>query len=294
LRLDGSLWLQGNNSFGQIGDGSTFYASTAINIGSGYTDVKCTGISGGESGFENVYALKSDGGLWVWGRNLGQSGNTSLDNFLVPTKIGTNYIKIQKLRSEEKFSVLRPQEMIAQKSDGTLWYWGGDIDKDNYYYNTLTAKLTPTKIGVDSYASFTSLEKSVFAMKSDSSLWAWGTNEFGQLGDGTKEYISIPKKIGDGFISVSQSKYHTIALKKDGTLWAWGSNDYGQLGDGTKQASLTPKLIGSGYSKIVARENHTLAIKTDGSLWGWGQNAAGELGDGTTISSLAPKKIELR
>ena len=301
IKSDGSLWMSGNNQFGQIGDGTSFTAGTPTNIGFGYIDIKCTETNSPSYSYENIYALKSDGSLWAWGRNLGQLGNASSGNFLIPTRIGTNYTKIQRLRSENPSyrggsSISFPQEMIAQKSDGTLWYWGGEIDGDSRYtYEASpTAKLIPTKIGTDSYASFTSLEKSVFAMKSDNSLWAWGTNQFGQLGDGTKNHISTPKKIGDGFSSVSQSKYHTIALKKDGTLWAWGSNDYGQLGDGTKQPSLTPKLIGSGYAKVVAQENHTLAIKTDGSLWGWGQNAAGELGDGTTISSLAPKKIELR
>lgn len=34
-------------------------------------------------------------------------------------------------------------------------------------------------------------------MKTDGTLWACGNNEYGQLGDGTKEYSEIPIKIID-------------------------------------------------------------------------------------------------
>jgi alpha-tubulin suppressor-like RCC1 family protein len=63
-------------------------------------------------------ALKSDGSLWAWGRNLwGNIGNgTSGNNYSVPQQVGNlnNWRSI----SARNFST------YAVKQDGSLWSWG--------------------------------------------------------------------------------------------------------------------------------------------------------------------------
>jgi hypothetical protein len=140
---------------------------------------------------------------------------------------------------------------------------------------------------------------SSFVVEPDGSLWAWGANGSGQLGDGTTTDSTAPKKIGDGYKSVSAGGAtawggaRTFAFKIDGSLWAWGA---GPLGDGTNVGSLVPIKIGDGYTTVSAGFSHVLALKSDGSLWVWGSNIYGQLGDGTTkefpyISVTIPKQI---
>ena len=78
-------------------------------------------------------------------------------------------------------------------------------------------------------------------IKSDGSLWGWGYNNYGQLGDGTREF-NLPIKILDDVIQVSTCGYGTMAIKSDKTLWAWGVNlPYGTLS--SNYDNLTPIKI---------------------------------------------------
>ncbi|MDR4508040.1 MAG: hypothetical protein MRJ65_07350, partial [Candidatus Brocadiaceae bacterium] len=80
------------------------------------------------------------------------------------------------------------------------------------------------------------------ALKSDGSVWSWGRNEFGQLGDGTKNDSAIPIQIHtlSDIIYIGRGWMHSLALKSDGSVWAWGRNNHGQLGDGTTIDSSVP------------------------------------------------------
>jgi alpha-tubulin suppressor-like RCC1 family protein len=107
-------------------------------------------------------------------------------------------------------------------------------------FSLLTTFLFPLKSSAFDIAKYTwvkidSSNNHSLAVMSDGSLWAWGSNDYGQLGDGTKSLKSSPVKIMDNVLSVSAGYNYSLAIKTDGSLWAWGNNMYGQLGlsDGT-------------------------------------------------------------
>jgi alpha-tubulin suppressor-like RCC1 family protein len=63
----------------------------------------------------------------------------------------------------------------------------------------------------------------------------WGSNDYGQLGDGTRtnrnspvDVVRLPGRIS----SVSAGYSHTCALTVGGGVKCWGKNYWGQLGDG--------------------------------------------------------------
>jgi len=279
VKTDRSLWAWGNNTHGQLGDGTTNNSLSPKQIG---TDTTYAAVA---AGYYHSLARKTDGSLWAWGRNdHGQLGDGTAADSPTPKQVGTDtgYAAIAAGESHN----------LALKSDGSLWAWGKN-DHGQLGDGTESDSLVPKLIGAG-YSTIAAGKYHTVALKSDGSLWTWGYNEAGQLGDGTLSGKSTPRQVGaaTNYTAIAAGFGHTVALTSGGDLWAWGNNLYGSLGDGTNLESLVPKLIGSGYATITAGNYHTVALKTDGSLWTWGDNGFGQVGDGTTTSPVtSPKKI---
>ena len=118
-------------------------------------------------------------------------------------------------------------------------------------------------------------------------LWAWGTNNYSQLGDGTRRTRLSPVRIGEesGWIAVEAGWEHTVALREDGSLWGWGRTVHGEAGvfSGRRYDQPAPSRIGDDddWAAVSTGRTHSLAIKKDSSIWGWGNNYRGRLGSGT-------------
>jgi len=70
LKADGTVWVWGNNSWFQLGDGTSTSRLTPVQISG------LTGASAIDGGGYHTLALKSDSTAWVWGYNVyGQLGN---------------------------------------------------------------------------------------------------------------------------------------------------------------------------------------------------------------------------
>lgn len=109
IKRDGSLWARGDNSFGQLGNGSSEAAihERFVKVGSDFSEV-----SAGEA---HALALKRDGTLWAWGRNRsGAVGDGSTEQRAVPVFIGKGFVQI----------AAAGDHSLALKADGTLWAWG--------------------------------------------------------------------------------------------------------------------------------------------------------------------------
>jgi len=280
IKTDGTLWAWGNNTYGQLGDGTTTQALTPKQAGNaaGYTAVA--------AGYYHSVALKSDGTLWAWGRNdHGQLGDGSYTASLVPKQVGvaTNYVAI----------AAGDSHTVALSSDGSLWAWGANENGQIGNGKGSTDVKAPVQVGTG-YSVITAGRYHTVAIKSDGSLWAWGDGSFGQLGNGVQSGSDVPLQVGvdKTYIVIAAGYEHTVAIKNNGELWAMGINFYGSLGDGTVTDRLVPTLIGNGYVATAAGNYHTVALKTDGSLWAWGDNGYGQVGDGTATSPVtSPKRI---
>src|SRR3954466_26465 len=68
VRDSGDLWARGENSSGEIGDGTTVYRQSPVKVGSGFVSAS--------AGNGHSAAVKLDGSLWTWGYNgFGQLGD---------------------------------------------------------------------------------------------------------------------------------------------------------------------------------------------------------------------------
>ncbi len=129
-----------------------------------------------------------------------------------------------------------------------------------------------------------------FILKKNGDLWGLGGNQYGNLGDGTTGYRSVPVLISENVRMAAQGERHSMFLKNDGTLWVMGSNNYGQLGDGSNEDRHTPVFVDDEVVSIAAGRHHSVFLKSDGSVWEMGKNPVGQLGDGTDTDSNVPVK----
>jgi alpha-tubulin suppressor-like RCC1 family protein len=133
IKTDNSLWLWGRNNYGELGINALGNRSSPVQTVSGGTNwkqVSCGGI--------HTAAIKTNGTLWMWGRNtLAQLGDTTLTNKSSPVQTaagGTNW----KLVSGGRYYT------SAIKTDGTLWMWGRNLN-GQLGDNTSANKLSPVQ-----------------------------------------------------------------------------------------------------------------------------------------------------
>lgn len=290
IKADGTLWAWGQNTAGQLGDGTTIDRFSPVPVG---TDNNWIFASGG---YGWSLALKSDGTLWAWGRNgSGQLGDGTTIRRFMPVQIGTdNSWVLVKAGNNHN---------LALKADRTLWAWGVNNNRQLGFNTTETCttphdvpcSTIPVQIGTDAnwISIFAGGYHSV-ALKSNGTVWTWGNNYAGELGYASSEMCthplgfqfpctSSPTQVGTAtdWISIASGEYHTLALKSNGTIWAWGDNYYGQLGFDTTEncsgpdtpCSTTPQQVGTDtdWVMVTAGGFQTFAIKSNGTLWEWGR-----------------------
>ena len=286
LKSDGTVWAWGDNSYGQLGDGTNTNRNEPEQV-PGLNNV--IAISAGSS---HSTALKNDGTVWAWGKNnSGQLGDGTWINKNEPVQV-INLTDVKEISSGCCHS-------MTLKNDGTVWAWG-----DNYYgqlgnggyidRNQPVQASGLTDVKEISAGGFHSM-----ALKNDGMVWAWGENYHGQLGignvgDNLPRITPVEVSVLTDVTAISAGGNHSLAIKNNDTVWAWGYGQYGQLGNGTTSSDEIEPLQITGLTdvlKIIAGWNHSLAIKSDGTVLSWGMNFCGQLGDGTTTHKLQPVQI---
>ncbi|WP_339787714.1 hypothetical protein, partial [uncultured Imperialibacter sp.] len=331
VKEDGTLWSWGENSGGQLGNGSTDSSYEPMIVGSDMDWVDVV------AGSYNSFARKIDGSLWAWGGNsAGNLGIGSQENQLMPVQVafefgwaevstgndhsvgfsdegtlwswgynGSGQLGIgNEVRPLSPIRIGDDQDWVdvignvsytlGQKSNGTLYGWGSNLF-GRLGNGTEIPETAPILIDAVSNIKKVSSYRHVLFLKNDGTIWGWGENFQGQVGDGTTINKLTAIQIGDDtdWVDVFVGYHSSYALKSDGTLWVWGNNVEGQLGVGTKESLSVPVKLNddTDWHMLSAGFRHTLAVKVDGTLWAWGYNYYGQLGDGSNNSSLTPIQI---
>jgi alpha-tubulin suppressor-like RCC1 family protein len=278
--LTSKVWGWGENSRGQVGDGTTTDRKVPVESpGLSNIRVARTGLWG------TSMALGNDGRVWEWGSKPSAPSNPGPAIMQVP-----GLVDVQDISAGTDTA-------LALKVDGTVWAWGNN-DKGQLGDGTTMSRPTPAQVsGLTNVTAVAAGTACCMALKADGTVWAWGNNHFGQLGDGTTfTQRSLPVQVGGlpGPATAIDIDVQGLAVLADGSAWAWGANDYGQLGDGLKYFSRpNPAQISglSGVTRVAAGARHSLARTGDGLVWAWGSNDRGALGDGTTTDRLIPAPV---
>jgi len=273
LTSDSTLWALGDNSYGQLGDGTKINRISPVRI--------LSGVKAASSGGTHSLFLKTDGTLWACGDNsYGQLGDGTLVDHSTPMQMMAG---VTSMRAGGEFSLIL-------KSDGTLWACGynneGELGDGTADDHSLPEQIMSD---VKSLAKGQSWHNLV--VKTDGTLWAFGFNEAGQVGDGTLNDRYVPIQIMEGVSCVAAGWDHSLIVKTDGTLWACGYNAEGALGDGTGVDELTPIQVMSGVKDVTAGDDYSLVLKADSTVWGFGINNGGELGTGDTGNRFSPVQV---
>ena len=241
-------------------------------------------------GTQYTLAIRDDNKLFAWGYN--SRGNLGLGdsvNRLSPVLV--NNSSWSKIATSSWWDAGSSEEYfcLGIQTDGSLWSWGSNTF-GQLGDGTTTQRLSPVRIGNDTWSVVACGTYHSMGIKTNGTLWAWGhSGASNRLGISTASAVTSPVQIGSAtnWVRVSCGNASTWALKSDGTLWSWGYNAYGQLGTGnTTDRSAGPVQVGSdtNWSSVCVGFYHTMALKTNGTLWACGLNnySGGILGDGTT------------
>ena len=295
----GALYTWGDDTSGWLGQNSqgiTQIAPKQVGTETTWSDINVEAQAG-------AAAIKTDGTLWVWGRNTagdchGQAGqnNVSVAAYSSPMQVGTNttWRNISGMNEGGGW--------IATKTDGTLWSWGRNDygqQAQNNSGDTATSISSPTQIGTGTdWARAFNGTRNWHAVKTTGTLWACGLNSQGYLGDETTTARSSPVQIGTEttWSSAANAGCYTrpcIQLKTDGTMWTWGNNGSGELGqDNTTQYS-SPKQVGTltNWDYVNNGYMSSASINTDGYCFTWGSGNDGRLGQGNSTQLNSPKQL---
>ncbi|HEX3565501.1 MAG TPA: IPT/TIG domain-containing protein, partial [Acidimicrobiales bacterium] len=192
IASSGTMYAWGNNTFGQLGNGSTTTSNTPVpvNLPAGVT---ATAVAAGQN---TSMALGSDGQVYTWGYGYdGELGNRSFSAATSPVKaampVGVTATAIAAGVNSD----------YALGSNGALYAWGsnlsgqlgtGTLPGGSIYASAPTAAQMPAGVTVTALAA---TESSGFAIGSNRALYAWGDNSYGELGNGSTTNSSTPTPV---------------------------------------------------------------------------------------------------
>jgi alpha-tubulin suppressor-like RCC1 family protein len=285
LTTSGGVVCWGDNSSGQLGNGSTSTNSAL--------PVDVSGLGGDviqvTSGYQHSCAVTAGGAVKCWGANSqGQLGDGTTANSSIP-------VAVSGLNSGVIAVSAGSGHTCAQMGDGAVKCWGND-GNGQLGNGGAAGSLTPVDVSglgaavkAISAGSYHTCALTVF-----DSVVCWGLNVHGQVGDGTTNDAPSPVGVvglGAAAIGISAGYMHTCARITLYVVKCWGYNDRGQLGDGTAVGAPTaPVPANSAESFTMASSGlfHTCALAFDGDVLCWGENSDGQLGNDTLANAASP------
>lgn len=243
------------------------------------TSAQCTSATGWKQmsqGIDFGVALKTDGTIWMWGRNIdGVRGNGTNGGVIKhPEQVGTA-TDWKEIQTGSLF-------VLAIKNNGDLYGWGDNTFGQLGLSNN-TDVHTPTLL-MTGVKSFSAGYYHTTIVKNDGTLWSTGYNEWGNLGIGNNINQNSFKQESSNATNWDKTYsgwYNSFGIKSNGTLWSCGSHNYRVTGQGQTSGLInTFAQVGSGtnWSSLAVSWNHVLALTSTGKVWGWGHSNDGRLG----------------
>ena len=289
LTSSGIAYAWGQNSSGELGDGTATNRLSPVTVVGGITD--WTQII---AGYYWSLGLTSSGIAYGWGTNAsGQLGdNTTYTRSSPGTVVGgiTNWSQL----SAGKVYAL------GLRSSGVLYAWGYG-NQGQLGDNTAATKSSPVTVvgGITTWTQLAAGGNHSLGRTSAGAAYAWGAGYQGQLGDNTNQSKSSPVVVVGGITNWTQLSSarkvsgggHSLGLTSSGVAYGWGPNADGQIGNNTASGRSSPVTVVGGitnWSQLACGGEHSLGRTSSGVAYGWGSNSSGQLGDGFGVAKSSP------
>lgn len=312
--VDGTVRCWGDNSRGQLGDGTDTTHASPSSV-TGLTDVVDLAAGGGRT-----CAVRADGSVWCWGAVASITPDPSADSCSqFPSPAQPCYRTPRRVDGIDGARLVAMNDVTtcAIRNDATVWCWGvnraGLID-DSADIERLVPAPRAALVGVSQLAIGT---VHACAVAIDGALRCWGRNEFGQLGanvpldarcasDRPNTPCTATPTLVPGLaaaVEAAPSTGATCVRLRDATVACWGLALNGRLGIGDpagetcvppggtialpcrRQPVVVPGLSGV---RGIASDSETTCAFTSAREVCWGGNSAGQIGNGTVETALVP------
>lgn len=218
-------------------------------------------------------ASLTDGAIYCWGiTNLAEN---LYDYKFTPGRVAD----LQNATSVE----VGYQHACALLGSGEVACWGdntfgqlGNL-RSARRLNPVVGDVTAALVdGIASAVQISVWDSSSCALLATGTVSCWGKNDYGEVGDGTRNPRYSPFQVPgiSNAKAVSVGGGFACALLDDATVKCWGDNSVAQLGDGTKLPRTVPVSVKglAGASSLSAGGSHACVIRTGGVVACWGSN----------------------
>lgn len=284
LTQSGSLYLWGNNDFGQIGTGTN--SATIVTPLKVMDDVKNVTLASA-----HTLAVLNNGEAYSWGFNSDYQlglGHTTVTP--TPTKIPN----LEGLDISKVFT--GPNNSAVLTKTGDVYAWGNNYNlqlglgtsSQSYVIKPIKVASNIKKVSIHSY--------NLMLLTNAGELKVAGSNSEGVIGNGVKSDtdVSVFYTVRTGVLDADLGLNHAGLVTNTGEVYTWGSSQMWQLGQGGSGTSFNkPTLVNftQKVKKITLGDNSTFVVFENGELYGWGDNVSGQVGNGGTTSVRTPTKI---
>jgi alpha-tubulin suppressor-like RCC1 family protein len=296
----GTVWCWGDNSNGQLGNGTFTESTVPVQVMDPAGNAPLTDVARIAAGQSHACAVTNAGAALCWGDNSkGELGNGSEIVSNLPVAVSGLATGVATIAAGSDFT-------CAVTTDGGAKCWGDGVSGqlgNGTSANSTTPSTVLAATGSSPLSGVVTLSagfENACALTAESNVLCWGANGSGQLGNGAVSSASaLPVEILNSngkspladVIAISSGLDSNCAVTATGTTECWGANASGQLGNGNSANSSTPVVVAglsSGVAAIASGDLHTCAATNTGTAQCWGSNVNGQLADGSTRSSSIP------
>jgi alpha-tubulin suppressor-like RCC1 family protein/outer membrane protein OmpA-like peptidoglycan-associated protein len=313
----GVVYCSGDNSSGQLGDGTNINRNQAVPVSDNgaFTNRDVVRvIAGGNS----TCAIKNAGQLFCWGANdNGQLGDGTTTNRNVPTPLVAPFNVTGSVMNSGGMAISDTHACATSFTGQYGLYCWGDNAFGQIGDGTTSDRLVPTAVsGVANtqgtkavaVASGTTCAVSPGSTQGRTAIKCWGLNDVGQVGDGTTTPRSTPTNVTGAFTNdVTNTSMNLAGAGKTMcghvglSLYCWGNNLSNQITSAATANYTSATLIAAtgSFTNNANLGNDAIAVSpsvTNGfACYGrycWGDNTWGQLSQNNTTA--APSAVNTK